>query len=1263
MSSQAAMRAGLAFLVLGAVAAVAVVTRPSEEQAEVRATQPPPEPPQAAAPAPPSPSQEVSYGTTRWRVPGLDWLAVSRDGKTLVAARRHRSATLVDPGTGAHLRTFDTNDPVALSSDGTTLATTGGYGDGARVAIVDVASGAERKRVAVTCSVTALALSPDGALVAWGCKEGSVEVRDAATGAARHAGSLGGEVRAVLVTSESVVAGGATGASVWTMGVAEPRGLPHGDSEVTALASTPDGRLVTADRAGVVRFFDADLATTVDTGSSYMITSLAIADDASVAVAAGYDGAIHLLERAGRRATLLTDTLGGTAVAMAADGTIWGGGGDGALRSWTRDGTEIPREPRGHLAPVGAMAVSPDGARLYALGGSDVVVWDTASRTELMRLGEGSARVTSLALSPDGARLAAGSLDQRARVWDTASGQLLASAFTHERGVTAVAWSPDGQRLATGGRDGAVLVQTGGLGPIAWERWEDDTTVSALAWSPDGALLATGNTMGIVRLHDGATGRLVARLDDAYPETLRWVGFSPDGRTLGAAGGDDLWLFDVATGAPTLSAVSGGMTLSTAVWAAGGRELITGDSDGHVWALDAKSGAVRAHIRRPDDRIRAVALDPTGRQLFVALDDTTVVRWDLARDLVGKGADRGDDPDEVGMEVTRHRGREDRLLRPPLCAPRTDSAGDALACADARLGSERLRAPDEVKEVALSPDGRLLATGGEEGEWITVWSTADGSLVHRLRQSEIGGGPMRFLSGDRLAACDSLLGRLVLWDLAAGRKAAVTRLSCKALGTAPDGGLVVGGAGGALRFVSADGEPARVVETGAEGAVRAIASGPDGALAVTTSKGELARVSAAGEVSLHHAGSGAPWFLPDGRLVVADEQAVAVVAPEGEDDEYDEDGEDDDGDVPIEHRLPDLADAVGSALTPHGQVIVRTKEHVALIDLARPGKPQRRVRVGPHSMVAAGPTADAFVVGRDHAVELWSWAKGAATLSHDGHTGWVRHVSIGPEGALTWDGALRAFSPSAALVAERDVVAVALVPGGRRAVLLEEGAIRVLSLPDGAETTIATGSLMTPCAVSPDGALLVATEVEGAALYDLEARRRVRTLWEEEGAADLMALGPGGARIAVVRGNTVELRDGAGAEVATLELGEERITGVAFAADGRLAAAGQDGIRVWSPGGKLIASLEGHGTTTEAIAFAPDGQRLVTGDIFGDLMVWDLREKRRVTRLVAHRNVITSVSFAPGSDTFVTGSWDATALRWDLAALTGTGDPRDDRPR
>ena len=54
--------------------------------------------------------------------------------------------------------------------------------------------------------------------------------------------------------------------------------------------------------------------------------------------------------------------------------------------------------------------------------------------------------------------------------------------------------------------------------------------------------------------------------------------------------------------------------------------------------------------------------------------------------------------------------------------------------------------------------------------------------------------------------------------------------------------------------------------------------------------------------------------------------------------------------------------------------------------------------------------------------------------------------------------------------------------------------------------------------------------------------------------------------------------------------------------------------------------------------------------------LWDLGAQKELGRVKAHRGSITALAFSPDGKRLLSASEDATALVWDVAALIGRGD-------
>lgn len=190
---------------------------------------------------------------------------------------------------------------------------------------------------------------------------------------------------------------------------------------------------------------------------------------------------------------------------------------------------------------TGPVAFSPDGTRLAASVGDDVVVVDAATGEVLHRLThalESRSTRWTVAFSPDGTRLVSatgqsglGSPHGDVRVFDLAGEEAPQVLTCPSMGA---AFSPDGTRLAAACWH-SVLVWDVATGAVVGQRYEGDSVLS-VAWSPDGGTLATGTLGSGVRFYDANHLATESEALAVFPlMQAHAVAFDPLGRAFVAA--------------------------------------------------------------------------------------------------------------------------------------------------------------------------------------------------------------------------------------------------------------------------------------------------------------------------------------------------------------------------------------------------------------------------------------------------------------------------------------------------------------------------------------------------------------------------------------------------------------------------------------------------------------------------------------------------------------------------------------------------------
>jgi WD40 repeat protein/serine/threonine protein kinase/Flp pilus assembly protein TadD len=359
--------------------------------------------------------------------------------------------------------------------------------------------------------------------------------------------------------------------------------------------------------------------------------------------------------------------------------------------------------------------------------------------------------VSSVAYRPDGKRLASDGPAGSVLVWETASGKELLRLRGHTNPVTCVAFSPDGSRLASasasfnplslvgdipgelrnvlpaiarqGSRGEVLLWDAAGKRGIALEG--PPAPADSVAFSPDGRLLAAGGKGRPVRVWEVASGKRIAQLR-RHKGAVAGVAFRPDGVHLAYVAGE-LRVWDVKTWKEAFRPRAAQTGANGLAYSPDSRVLALARPGAAVQMLDASTGQALHRLQGHTDSVKAVAFSPDGTLLASAAEDQTTRVWDWG----------------TGKERTALRGHDGAVnavaFNPDGRQLASGGAGGEIKLWDASQDLQEaltLRGGGgAIRQVHFSPDNAVLAsTDGDDTVW--TWDSASG---RRLSWHKHGG--------------------------------------------------------------------------------------------------------------------------------------------------------------------------------------------------------------------------------------------------------------------------------------------------------------------------------------------------------------------------------------------------------------------------------------------------------------------------------------------------------------------------------------------
>jgi WD40 repeat protein/beta-lactamase regulating signal transducer with metallopeptidase domain len=451
-------------------------------------------------------------------------------------------------------------------------------------------------------------------------------------------------------------------------------------------------------------------------------------------------------------------------------------------------------------------AMSPDGQRLAIAIGSEVIVWDLATRRLLFAHSGHTGRVNAIVFSPDGRTIASAGNDATVQLISVRDGTLLQTLSHHTNWIQTLAFTPDGTLLISGGYDKTVRVWNLAAGVTQHLVTASTAAVRAVAVSPNGKLFLSAGTDGNVALWDLETGTQL-RSWHAHSGAVRAVAFQPDGSGF-VSGGDDrtICIRGLRDGIPT-STIFAPDAITKLQFASSGTVLLAGTLGGHILNINPKTGQLRGYVgpSRPvhTDAITALLPSPHNSNLLSISHDGKVFAWPSAGvpetprqtlfghtqtvTCVASSADgqflatasrdgslriwNAKDPTEV-RKWSGHIGGVIAVLFANHSTLVSVGYDETIRVWDSRSGQplRTISLPTAEVKIALSLDSKSLAVVGPKLQGAILIDIETGRITKRLLPRLYGLTAVAFVPDGKRLALGTIAGDVVLCSLANGKE-------------------------------------------------------------------------------------------------------------------------------------------------------------------------------------------------------------------------------------------------------------------------------------------------------------------------------------------------------------------------------------------------------------------------------------------------------------------------------------------------------------
>jgi WD40 repeat protein/uncharacterized caspase-like protein len=332
-----------------------------------------------------------------------------------------------------------------------------------------------------------------------------------------------------------------------------------------------------------------------------------------------------------------------------------------------------------------------------------------------------------------------------------------------------------------------------------------------------------------------------------------------------------------------------------------------------------------------------------------------------------------------------------------------------------------------------------------------------------------------------------------------------------------------------------------------------------------------------------------------------------------------------------------------AAYSPDGRLIVTAggDRMIKLWD-AQTGQEIRSLSgLGEYATLTISPDGRRLAAGgRDKTIKVWDAATGRLVQTLSGHETEVRQIAFSHDGR--W------------LASSGETELKLWDAGTGRAVWSVIAHDEPHSCQGGMEPSMQVGvgytKFIRALAFSPDDRLLASGGWEcSVRVWEAASGRRVLNLIGHSDNIETVVFSPDGRTLYSAGDTTIQFWDiPSGRKGRALSDKEFLIRALAISTDGRWLASADDGVELWDiNSGKMLRRFAQEQTVV-AVAFSPDGQKLVTGDIEHTARIWDTVNGSELRVMKPRSSGVQAVAFSPDGRLLAVGNDANAVILWEL---------------